>query len=329
MNIYDIAREAGVSITTVSRVINNKPNVHPETRERVQQIMLRSNYIPSSFARGMVTKTSRLVGILTIDMRMPHYAETIFSLEAELHSAGFQALICNTGGDMEKGNEYLRTLRECGACGAVLIGSVFQNRFAQTSFMDSGESFFYLLVNYEMAIKRSCSVILDDRYAVEMVIDHLMEKGHRNIVYVQDAETQSGIRKRKSFLSVMKEKGLDSSEDRVFRTERSIGGGRKAFDAIMDSGLSPTAVFLGDDLTAVGLISRAQTCGRRIPEDLAVVGYNNSPYGRIFAPHLTTVDTKTDVLASCAAMLIKNMVEGKQTTRILHVHPELIVREST
>ena len=328
MTIYDIAKEAGVSITTVSRVINNSPNVRPDTRDLIQQIMLRSNYIPSTRTHRATAKGSRLVGILTVDLRMPHYADTIVALEEELTAAGFEALVCNTGGDVEKGNEYLRTLQACGACCAILIGSVFQNKFAQTSFMDNGKDFFYILVNYEMDIKRSCSVLIDDFYAVDTVVEYLNSKGHRNIVYVQDADTQSGARKKECFLSSMKKHGLPCSTDHIFRTNRSTEGGKLALDAIMSSAISPTAVFLGDDLTAIGLISRAQELGIQIPEKLAVVGYNNSPFGRVLTPHLTTIDTKANLLASCATMLIKNMLNSKQTTRILHVRPELIIRDS-
>lgn len=329
MNIYEIADLAGVSISTVSRVMNNQPNVRPETREKVQKVLEETNYMPSHFARGLVTKTSKMVGIMTIDMRIPHYASTIYALESELHANGYRAIICNTGGDIEKGNDYLRMLFECGASGAILIGSVFHNKFFQTSLMETNGDFFYLLINYRMELSNSCSVMLDDNYGVRIVLDYLMSKGHRNIVYVQDAETQSGILKKDCFLDGIAANKLDQSGQRVFVTKRSLEGGKRAFDDILSSGVDPTAVFVGDDLTAMGLIYRAQELGKRIPEDLAVVGYNNSQYGTICRPSITTVDTKNDIVSACVVLLMKKIISGQQTSPIINVQPELVIREST
>lgn len=329
MNIYDIANEAGVSIATVSRVINNKPNVSSVTREKVQQILTRSDFVPSSFARGLVTKRNNVVGILTIDMRVPHYANTIYALEAEMHNHGFQSVICNTSGDIDKGNTYLRMLYDSGACGAVLVGSVFQNTFPQTSLMNANPSFFYLMINCEMSIGHSCSVMLDDKAGAQMVIDHLVERGHANIVYVQDADSQSGIRKKNYFLESMLQHRLDCSEKHVFKSPRTLDGGSLTFDSIMRSKLNPTAIFVGDDLTAVGLVKRAEQLGIRVPDDIAFVGYNNSRYGLLCSPSLTTVDSKNDLIASCAVMLMSNMVASRETTRVINVRPELVIREST
>lgn len=329
MNIYEIADLAGVSISTVSRVLNNQPNVRPETRDKVQKVLEETNYMPSHFARGLVTKTSKMVGIMTIDMRIPHYASTIYALESELHANGYRAIICNTGGDIEKGNDYLRMLFECGASGAILIGSVFHNKFFQTSLMESNKDFFYLLINYRMDLANSCSVMLDDSYGVQIVIEHLVNKGHRDIVYVQDAETQSGFSKKECFLDTIARKNLEQDGQRVFTTDRSLEGGKKAFDDILRSGVKPTAVFVGDDLTAMGLIYRAQELGKSIPKDLAVVGYNNSQYGTFCRPTITTVDTKNDIVSACVVLLMKKIISGQQTSRIINVQPELVVREST
>ena len=125
MNIYDIAKEAGVSISTVSRVMNKKENVNPATRKKVEEILEKNNYTPSAIARGMVSKTMKTVAILTVDIRVPHYSRTAYTIEREFSRRGYEVLLCNTGGELSETVKYLRTVQEKKVDGIVLVGSVF------------------------------------------------------------------------------------------------------------------------------------------------------------------------------------------------------------
>ena len=125
MNIYDIAREAGVSITTVSRVINHREQVNAITRERVEKVLKAHNYKPNATARNLVTKSSRTVAVLTIDIREPHYARTAYTIERELSHRGYEAIICNTGGELKETERYLQSLMEKDVDGIIMVGSVF------------------------------------------------------------------------------------------------------------------------------------------------------------------------------------------------------------
>ena len=111
MNIYDIAKEAGVSISTVSRVMNNKGNVNAATRKKVEAYWT-SCYTPSAIARGMVSKTMKTVAVLTVDIRVPHYARTVYTIEREFSHRGYEVAICNTGGELEETAKYLKTMLE-------------------------------------------------------------------------------------------------------------------------------------------------------------------------------------------------------------------------
>ena len=102
MNIYDIAKEAGVSISTVSRVMNHKGNVNAATKKRVEEVLARHDYTPSAIARGMVSKSMRTVAVLTVDIRVPHYARTAYTIEREFSRRGYEVTICNTGGELEE-----------------------------------------------------------------------------------------------------------------------------------------------------------------------------------------------------------------------------------
>ena len=125
MNIYDIAKEAGVSIATVSRVLNNKGTVSAATRARVEAILKQNNYTPSAIARGMVSKSMRTVAVLTVDIRVPHYARTAYTIEREFSRRGYEVILCNTGGDRGETLRYLQVVNQKQVDGIVLVGSVF------------------------------------------------------------------------------------------------------------------------------------------------------------------------------------------------------------
>ena len=127
MNIYDIAAEANTSISTVSRVLNNKGNVNPQIRKRVEEALKKYDYKPSAIARGMVSKTMKSIAILTIDVRVTHYARMIYVIEQEFSNQGYNVTVCNTGGSIGECDRYFKILAEKQIDGLVLIGSIFNN----------------------------------------------------------------------------------------------------------------------------------------------------------------------------------------------------------
>ena len=119
MNIYDIAKEAGVSISTVSRVMNHKGNVNPETRKKVEEILEKNNYTPSAIARGMVSKSMKTVSVLTVDIRVPHYARTAYTIEREFSRRGYEVSLCNTGGELDIADDHIRGMLTDGTIAGV------------------------------------------------------------------------------------------------------------------------------------------------------------------------------------------------------------------
>ena len=177
MNIYDIAREAGVSITTVSRVINHREQVNAVTRERVEKVLKAHNYKPNATARNLVTKSSRTVAVLTIDIREPHYARTAYTIERELSHRGYEAIICNTGGELKETERYLQSLMEKDVDGIILVGSVFNEIGKDARIRDMLKTFPVVLANGRLDLERSYSVLVDDQYGIGLSVDHLVENG--------------------------------------------------------------------------------------------------------------------------------------------------------
>lgn len=329
MNIYDIAKEAGVSISTVSRVINNRPNIKPATRKRVEDILDKHSFKPSAIAQGLVTKNIRTVGILTIDIRVPHYASTAYALERELYKMGYNVILCNTHGETEDSMDYVRMLVERGVSGIILIGSVFQNQYIESSLVNSIIDIPFIIINSHLRAKNVYSVMINHEKGISLCIDHLLSKCREKIIYVQDADSFSGISKANFFLKRTAECGLNSSNNSVFKTTRSIMGGRDSIDRILESGQEFNAIIFGDDITAVGAVQRLKELGYRVPEDVSVIGWNNSLYASCCTPSLTSVDNKTELIGTLSIKLLESLIEGKQISSSITIDSELILREST
>ncbi|MCL2391411.1 MAG: LacI family transcriptional regulator [Oscillospiraceae bacterium] len=328
-SIYDIAREANVSSATVSRVLNNKPSVSAHTRNKVEEVIKRLNFQPNPFARALVSKRIPTVGIMSIDVRIPHYASTAFAMERELFKLGYNSVLCNTGGDYDSNLKYLHILIEKGISGVMCLGSVFRDTFWNTSILSEFPDIPFFFSNCVLQSDNAYSVIIDERKALKLCVSHLIEKGHSQILYVKDTESYSGILKASSFLHAMEAKGLCHDKENIFTVNRGFDGGTDAVDRIINSKIPFTAIIFGDDITAIGGLKRLKEHGLSVPNDIAVIGYNNSIASTCCSPALTTVDNKTDIMGSLIVNLFQTVVEGRQTAKLLTVTPELILRDST
>ena len=327
MNIYDIAREAGVSISTVSRVLNNK-NVTPENRRKIEAVMHKYDYKPNAVARGLVSKSMKTIGILSVDIRVPHYATTVYIMEQEFSRAGYNVIVCSTGGKMENNRKYIRNLIERQVDGILLVGSIFSQIQEEQGIMDVLSDVPVVLTNGRLSLPNSHAVMVNDEIGIGLSVGHLAEKGHRDIVYIKDLATDSAVRKKKGYLSAMRQRDL---EKYITASDSAYGfdGGRSAAKELLAAGKTFSAVVCGEDLTAVGVIKGLTEAGLRVPEDVAVTGYNNSDYSRICTPELTTVDNKVQTFSLLSAQLLRNLIEGGGVGASMVVEPELVVRQSS
>ena len=328
MNIYDIAREAGVSISTVSRVLNNKGNVTAATRARVEEVLARSNYTPSAIARGMTGKPLHTVAVLTVDIRVPHYARTAYTIEREFGRRGYEVSLCNTGGEREETVRYLRTVAEKHADGVVLVGSVFNDIGSDPRAAQYLSGVPVVLANGRLGLPNSYSVLVDDRHGAGLAAEHLLRQGRRSLYFLKDIETASADAKSAGFLDALGRAGVDGAQDFVLRTQQSIQGGMNAVRRLVESGRPLDGIVCGDDLTAAGAVKALRRAGLRVPEDVAVTGYNDSEYARICEPALTSVDNKPELVALLCVRLLESLIEKTGPFSSVTIQPELVIRET-
>lgn len=329
MNIYDIAAAAGTSISTVSRVLNNKGNVNPEIRARVEDALKKYDYKPSAIARGMVSKTMKNIAVLTVDVRVTHYARMIYVIEQEFSNRGYNVTVCNTGGSIKECDRYFEILSEKQTDGIVLIGSVFNDLTGYPEITAKIKDTPVVIANGHVELPNFYSVLVDDTKAIRMAADYLFDHGRRDLFYVYDIATDSGRAKRQGFLEAMKLRDVPDGSSRVVRVEESsLEAGRTAARQILSTGLRVDGVVCGEDITAIGLMKELRGAGYRVPEDIAITGCNNSPDSRICDPELTTLDNKPELLGDMCAALLRDRIEGKETASSVAIQPELVVRGS-
>ena len=329
MNIYDIAAEAKTSISTVSRVLNNKGNVNPQMRKRVEEVLKKYDYKPSAIARGLVSKTMKSIAILTVDVRVTHYARMIYVIEQEFSNRGYNVTVCNTGGAIEECERYMEILSEKQVDGLVLIGSVFNELINYPDITSQIKDIPVVVANGKVNLPNFYSVLVDDTKGIRTAVDYLYEKGHRELVYIYDMETDSGWAKRQGFLEAMKLHDIQEAEKRVIPSKYGLEGGMKAAEALCSLSIGFTGVVCGEDITAIGMMKGLRKRGYSIPDQVVITGYNNSPDSLICEPELTTVDNKPELLGGLCAQLLQEVLEGKMSASSLAIQPELIVRGST
>lgn len=326
MNIYDIAKEAGVSITTVSRVINKKGYVSEKTRKKIQDVLDRNEYQPSGIARGLATGSMKTVAIVVVDVRVPHYALTSYIMEQKLSEEGYMVLVCNTGEEEEDCRKYLRMLAQRQVDGIILVGSIF-NRLCDDETLNLLSNIPIVMANGKIDRENIYGVLVDEAYGMELATAHLYKTGRRKLAYVIDKYTNAADRKLEGYIREMKRLGYENPEKDVYRTPYGLEGGAQIAGILKEKKYD--GVVFGEDLTAVGAMNEWRNQGIKIPEEIALIGCNNSEYSYICNPPLTTVNNKGEVLSELTVQMLLDVLSKKKELASLVVLPELVIRETT
>ena len=329
MTIYDIAREAGVSASSVSRVINNKPGVNAEARERVLKIMKKHNYVPNALARGLVSQSSKIIGILVADIRNVHHTDGAYYIEQELMHMGYCCIILNTGNkDADKCNA-VAILERRRVEGVVMMGSVFQSDAVSAAIKRHLSKVPVVLVNGWLNLPNVYGVVSDEQGGVEQCVDLLLSKGRARIAFACDRPfTPSNKLKERGFLQSMQRIGVEGARWN-YGTENSLQGGYDVTLRILREHADVDGIIYAVDLLAAGGIHALTDRHIRVPAQVAVIGINNSVYAEICVPRITSLDNKRLDSSKMAARILLDLLGGKTSVRRIMLLPDLIERDST
>lgn len=328
MNIYDIAKEAGVSIATVSRVINNKGNVSEKTRMQVLEIIQRSGYTPNIFARGLGLNSIKVVGVICSDVSDLFYAKAVSIIENELREVGYVVILCCTGQNIKDKRKYLELLLSKRVDAIILVGSIFKEIKDNSHIEKAAETLPIILINSYMNIPNVYCVLCDETEIQVSNVTQLKEKGYDRILYLYDSNTFSGMAKLNGFKLGLLKNELPNNPDYIIKTERSIHSAEAAVTSALEKGLSFNAVMTSEDILAAGAMKAATAQGLRIPQDLAVIGFNNSLIAECTTPTLSSVDNKIENLCSLGCKMLMDVLDGKKVPNKMLISCDLVTRES-
>lgn len=330
LTIYDIAREAGVSGSTVSRVVNGKPGVNEKTRAKIQKLLDQYHYVPNEAARGLVTSNSRLVGILVADVRTQHHIEGTYYIANELADLGYCCLILNTGHTEEARIAGMRTLEQRKVEAAVLMGSIFQTEGTREAIRQHLSDVPVFMLNGFLDLPNVYGVLSDEQSGVEDCVCLLAGKGKTKIAFFVDNPTPSSYLKTQGYLDGMRKNGCRERDAWVYTgVEGSVDGGYRTMQRALAEHPDLNGVVCSLDIIACGALRALQDAGRHVPQDVGVIGVDNSVYAEISNPRLTSLDNMVLDSGVTIAHKLTDCLEGRATNNRTLLYTKIVERETT
>jgi DNA-binding LacI/PurR family transcriptional regulator len=326
--ILDVAKLAGVSTATVSRVINLPETVRNETREKVTRAMKICNYKYNALARGFVTKQSNTIGLIIPTINNPVFAESTSGVQDYANQRKIQVILGNTYYSDEQEKNLVQTLREKQVDG-LIITSTNPKGAVIKSLTDEGFPFVLL---YSTVRKGSVSAVGIDNYqGGYQATDHLVKLGHERIGMVAGsfAISDRSFHRWHGYRQCLKDHNIAYDKALLAQTDYSLTSGRDSMKKMLSFKKPPTAVFCSNDFLALGAMKGARELGLDLPEDLSIVGFDDIPIASYVIPELTTIHQPAYEMGKLGAELLFHCIQKQTKSVQLMLDSSLIIREST
>jgi len=326
-SIYDVAREAKVSVFTVSAVINDNGGVSATLSRRVEAAIRKLNYRPNLLARSLAKQQTHTLGIVVTDIANPFFPAIVRAAEDAAQKAGYSVLLCNSDDKGDKEALYLDLLLSKRVDGIILNKTPAPFSIAQHRMLEESKVPIVLLMRTCPGLKTDI-VQTNDRQGAMEAISHLARIGHKKIAFVSGPLDVSNARARRNgYTKALEQWGLDYMPELTFEGDYRIESGLRAGHALLPH--RPDAVLVTNYLMTIGFMTAADEIGMRCPEDFGLVSFDDYPWLSCFRPRLTTIELPKYELGDTAIRLILERIQGKRTTPVtVNLAPQLRVRES-
>jgi len=330
-SVKDVASRAGVSLGTVSNVLNRPDTVSERTRARVESAMAELGFVRNESARQLRAGRSRTIAYIMLDATNPFFTDVGQGIEEAADKSDLSVFFCNSANLVDRERSYLTRLEEQRVQG-ILITPVAPDDPTMDAIARRGTP--VVVVDRTSSTQAYCSVAVDDVLGGRIAVEHLIELGHRRIAFVGGPETIGQVRDRlEGARAAVAGAGLpESALVEIPTTAMTVAEGRHAGERLegLSATLRPTATFCANDLLALGLLQHCVTYGRRVPEDLAIVGYDDIDFASAAAVPLSSVRQPRRRLGQTAAgLLLDEAANPEHSHRQVVFTPELVVRAST
>jgi LacI family transcriptional regulator len=327
--IQDVANRAGVSKATVSRVLNDYQYINKETRERVQKAIEELNYSPSNLARGMRLKRTQTIGLLVADISNPFYSETAKAVINLANSYGYAVILGATDDKMKNEADFISILKQHQVDGFIFASVLLKDTPAK-QLISSGVPTF--LLNRRFSENRNVNyVVLDNQSGTYMAVEHLVKLGHRRIGFIRGHNLFSTSKERfQGYMNAVKDYNLDSDDSLIQLGNFNEKQAHQATLNLINLPSPPSAIVAANDLMAFSAMGAITNMGLRIPDDIALVGFDDVEMAHNSFIQLTTVTQNMHAMAEIATRTLIQIIEGGQVQVPVQVvlKPQLIVRRT-
>jgi DNA-binding LacI/PurR family transcriptional regulator len=326
--IEQVAKVANVSVATVSRVINNSAQVSDKTRKKVESAIKKLSYEPNYLGRSLRQSETNMILAMVHGIDNPFFSQIMRGIESVAHAHGINVLICTTYGDSIREMHYLEMLKRRYVDGAILLSSCMDVQ--ELDQLDENYPIVQVIENRPAS--KAISVCVDYYQAAEQLMEHLIQSGRRNIVFIHTGlqEIISSTEKFRAYKDALQKHGLPLLSEQIIYNEFGFDSGKELIGKFLMEHPDIDAVFAASDLVACGVIYAIQKKGLRVPEDIAVAGFDNTIYANINKPRITTVDQNSFELGSTAMkLLLQKIRQTPLEQRHVKVAHRLIIQGST
>ncbi|EMW1605375.1 substrate-binding domain-containing protein [Vibrio cholerae] len=324
----DIARLAGVSTSTVSHVINKSRFVSDEIAERVNNAAQQLNYAPSALARSLKMNRTKTIGMLVTTSTNPFFGEVVKGVERSCYHQGYNLILCNTEGDNQRMKASINTLLQKRVDGLLLMCSTLEGE--RLDVFDRYPDIPIVVMDWGPILFASDKIQDNSLQGGYMAAKHLIESGHKEIGCITGPLIRHQAQMRyEGYKRALAEAGIAINPDWIVESDFECEGGYQAFEKLYQRGKLPSALFVSNDMMAMGVIQAASQRDLRVPDDLSLIGYDDVHIAKFMTPALTTIHQPKYRLGKAAVDTLLYRLENPDTTaQVVQLEPTLVVRNS-
>lgn len=324
ITIKDIAQIADVSISTVSRVLNDSDLVGKKTKKRVQKIIQEYDFIPNNMARGLLKKTSKAIALIIPDISNPYFAELFHGVEDGVNPHGYSIFLCNSNYSHKKESDYIKEMAERRVDGLIIVSAYINDRGIIHNLNKKMR-----IVTVQTQIEGIDGVQTNVEQGTMDSIEYLIKLGHSKIAFIC-LDTKENDKRYKAYMRALEQNDISVRQEYIYEGHMRGNVGYEAAKYLLELPDPPTAVQTFNDYIAFGVYTATMEKGLKIPEDLSVVGFDDVAVGKLLNPPLTTVSQPIYTMGEVAAdLLFKNIIDGpKPVPREVILPTKLQIRGS-
>jgi len=328
--IKDIAKEAGVSVSTVSRVLNDKKYVDESTKNKVLKVIDKYNFEPSNIARSMITRNTKTIGLVIPDLTNPFFAETSKTIVNVAKELNYSTIICDI--DDRPGfshEDYIEFLKNRNVDG-IIFGSVKRQEPSVEDLIT--EEIPYITYHRKIDNENSNYIVNDDILGVYRAVEYLVDTNHENIVFISGPENLStGKNRLNGFIKATKELNLEIDKDSIYYGDFLESKAWDITEQIINKSKRPTAILAANDLMALAALDCCIKNNVSVPEDISIMGYDDIKFSSHRRINLSTVSVKPKKMAEKATKYLINELIKNKKNKLIHevIVPELVIRKTT